>query len=293
MKTQWIVENLVKEPSFAELTKAIKELGYPLIEINGDYSADMLRTKLKLLWVSVANIPVYDNQCVMVNGSIKMCKLLGEELKMGCYPITFSSFEKYKCSSYYSHFGEYLFNDKYCMMSLKELVRQKYAVWGNYSKDNMLFIRPDSGEKSFQAGLVDIVDLSTLWESNKDVEHELILVSTPKQIHWEGRFVVSKERGIIASSTYRFMGKTAIIPSVPVEATKFCKELLKVDYHPDPVYCLDICQDSDKNCWLMEVTSFSCAGLYATDKTAIVKAVSEIAEEEYEKHHPKPPVSMV
>jgi hypothetical protein len=168
------------------------------------------------------------------------------------------------------------------MMSLKELVRQKYDVWGNYGKDGMIFIRPDSGEKTFQAGLLDIIDLSTLWDSNKDVEHELVLVSTPKNVIWEGRFVVSKQKGIIASSTYRFQGKVTIIPSVPKETTTFCNKLLnEVDYAPDPVFCFDICQDSDKNCWLMEVTSFSSAGLYATDKKEIIRKVSEVAETEY------------
>lgn len=283
MKCTWVVENFVKEPSFKGLTDAAKELNCPLIEINSDYTPDILRKRLNPSWSAAGEFYVYENQCVLVNGSIKMCKLLAEELKHGCYPILFSTFERYKCSAYYSHFGPYLFNDKYAMMSLKELIRQKYDVWGNYGKDGMIFIRPDSGEKTFQAGLLDIIDLSTLWDSNKDVEHELVLVSTPKNIVWEGRFVVSKQMGIIASSTYRFQGKVTLIPSVPKETTKFCEQLLKdVDYAPDPVFCFDICQDSDKSCWLLEVTSFSSAGLYATDKKAIITKVSEVAETEFE-----------
>jgi len=166
-------------------------------------------------------------------------------------------------------------------MSLKEIVRQKYDVWGHYGKDSVIFIRPDSGEKTFQAGILDIIDLAQLHDSNKDCENDLVLVSTPKNIRWEGRFVVSRYKEIIASSTYRFQGQVAIIPSVPKETTKFCEELLnKVEYYPDSVFCYDICQDNDGNCWLMELTSFSSAGLYATDKDKIVKRVSEIAEAE-------------
>ncbi len=284
MKTTWVIENFVKEPSYKALQEAVRKLEYPLIELNGDYSPKILREsdKLKLLWEAVGGFGVYDNQCVVINGSIKMCKMLKEELEHGCYPIVYSSFEKYKCSAYYPHFGQYLFNDKYCMMPLKEVVRQKFDVWGHYGKDGMVFIRPDSGEKTFQAGLVDIIDLPTLWDSNKDAENELVVVSTPKTIKWEGRFVVSRNRDIIASSTYRFQGNVAIIPSVPTETTKFCKELLKtVDYHPDSVFCLDICQDSDGECWLMELTSFSSAGLYACNMEEIVAKVSNIAEEDY------------
>jgi hypothetical protein len=252
---------------------AVKEMGYPLIEINGDYSKEIL--------YSLAE----SSNCVIINGSIKMCKLIYDELKDNCFPIRYCNFEKYKCSAYYSHFGEYLFNDKYAIMSLKEICRQKYDVWGHYGKDALIFLRPDSGEKLFQAGVVDIIDINKLYESNKDIEHELGLVSTPKNIIWEGRFIVSKYKDIIAYSTYRFQGNICLIPSVPPETLKFCKMLLeKIEYYPDSVFCFDICQDSDKECWLLELTSFSSAGLYASNKNAIVKRVSEIAEEDWNKN---------
>jgi len=292
MRPTWIVENFVKEPSFKELTDAAKELGYPLIELNGDFSKEIFHKKLveaNILAPGSNRLQCEfggeDNACMVANGSLKMCRIITEELTtLGIKPTLLPTFEKYKCSAYYSHFGPYLFNDKYCMMSLKEVIRQKYDVWGHYGKDSIIFIRPDSGEKTFQAGLVDIIDLPRLWDANKDVEHEMVLVSTPKNILWEGRFVVSKSKGIIASSTYRFQGKVCLIPSVPPETTKFCNQLLqRVDYAPDPVFCFDICQDNDKNCWLMELTSFSSAGLYATDKKAIIEKVSEIAMQEWGK----------
>ena len=268
MKTFWIVENFVKDPSFKGLIEAVKMLNYPLLEIGGDYTNDMLSK--------------VTSKCVILNGSIKMVRLIKQNLPADYYPITYCTFEKYKCSSYYSHFGPHLFNDKYCLMSLRELVRQKYDVWGHYGKDCLIFIRPDSGEKTFQAGLLDIIDLARLHESNKDCEHDLVLVSTPKNIVWEGRFVVSKFKEIIASSTYRFQGNVTLIPSVPEETTEFCKKLLNtVDYYPDSVFCYDICLTNDNEPYLLELTSFSSAGLYACDKQAIVERVSAISEAEY------------
>ena len=50
---------------------------------------------------------------------------------------------------------------------------------------------------------------------------------------------------------------------------------------------LGICEDNDGDFWLMELTSFSSAGLYATKKELIVKRVSEIALEDYEKNKVK------
>ena len=72
-------------------------MGYPLTELNGDYTRDM-----------VSDIA---NQCVILNGSIKMVKLVKDELTT-CYPVTYCTFANYKCSAYYSHFGPYLFNDR-------------------------------------------------------------------------------------------------------------------------------------------------------------------------------------
>lgn len=278
MEVTWIIENFSKENSFKELTASVKKLGYPLIEINKDYTKDIIEP-LKNGMIGFYDPP---RNCVVLNGTIKMVKLIQKELDGHCYPISYCSFDKYKCSTYYSHFGPYLFNDKYCLMSLKEIVRQKYDIWGHYGKDSTIFIRPDSGEKTFQAGILDIMDLQNLYDANKDCEHDLMLVSTPKNIKWEGRFVVNKYKEIITYSTYRFQGNVTVIPSVPPETIKFCQDLLnKINYYPDSVFCLDICQDNDGNCWLMELTSFSSAGLYATDKDKIVKRVSEIAEKDF------------
>jgi len=59
------------------------------------------------------------------------------------------------------------------------------------------------------------------------------------------------------------------------------KEILKVGYYPDSVFCIDICQDTDGNFWLMELTAFSSAGLYGCEMEKVVKRVSEIAIEDH------------
>jgi hypothetical protein len=290
MKVNWIIENFTKEKSFAELIKAVEELGYPLIKIQGDYTKKLIRDKFPHYLNIVGDAIYHPQQCVIVNGTIKMCRIIKEEFSartddiIGAKPVLYCDWPKYECSAYYSHFGPYLFNDKYCLMSLKEIVRQKFDVWGQYGKDSCIFIRPSSGEKTFQAGILAIEDLGTLHSSNTEYEHDLMLVSTPKNIKWEGRFVVSKYKEIIASSTYKFQGVVAWIPSVPTGATKFCQELLdRTNYVPDSVYCFDLCEDSDGKFWLLELSSFSSAGLYATDKKKIVQRVSEIAWEDFNK----------
>ncbi len=128
---------------------------------------------------------------------------------------------------------------------------------------------------------MDFLDLGRFIDNHNDCLHDLVLVSTPKNILWEGRIIVSKYKDIIAHSTYRFQGQVTKIPSIPEGATKLVKELLEINYYPDSVFCYDICQDNDGKFWLLELTSFSSAGLYAANKEDIINKVSEIAWKEF------------
>lgn len=288
MEVTWIVENFTKEESFKQLSEAAETLGYPLIRIESDYNKEIIRSKFPHYLNVNGDAFYHPPQCVVVNGSIRMCKIIKDEFCakiqdiVGARPILYSDFPKYKCSAYYSHFGPFLFNDKYCLMSLKELERQKFDVWGTYGKDALIFIRPDSGEKDFQAGLLDFLDLGKFIDNHQENLHDLILVSTPKKILWEGRIICSKYKEIIAHSTYQYQGQVTKVAAIPEGATKLVKDLLEINYYPDSVFCFDLCQDADKNFWLLELTSFSSAGTYQCDPISIVKKVSEIAWKDFQ-----------
>lgn len=267
MKTRWIVENFTHESSYTDLVKAIKKAGLDLKEIKKDFA--------------YADLNGYnENAPVMFLGSIEMTNIVLSKLT-GCHPVAYCNQKNYLCSKYMSHFGKRLFNDKYSMLSLRELARQKWFFYGLYGKEAMIFIRPDSGQKPFQARLIDLLEFDQFFESNIDSQHELVVVSTPKNVRGEWRFVVSRHKEIIAMSTYRYQGQITKIPSAPQGAIDLVKELLEVGYYPDSVFCIDICEDNDGTYWLLELNSFSSAGLYECKKDLIVQRVSEIAEEEW------------
>jgi hypothetical protein len=94
--------------------------------------------------------------------------------------------------------------------------------------------------------------------------------------------VVSSEKDIIGCSTYRYQGQITKVPSAPPGASMLVKEILNVGYYPDKVFVIDICEDNDGNYWLLELNSFSSAGLYACNKLDIVRKVGIIAEKEWE-----------
>jgi hypothetical protein len=261
----WIVENLVKEKSYLALTDEIERQGLPLYKINGDFYKNDL-TFIK-------------NARVITNGSIEVCKLIKQHLS-DCSPVTYSTFENYLCSVYYPYFESYLFNDNYIMASLESVNRRKWWFYGLMGKESTMFIRPDSGDKTFKADLIDIQDWDEFYDSAQHLKNSMVLVSTPKNVVGEWRFVVTKYKEILGVSSYRFQGLTTRVPSAPVGATEFVKEILNVGFYPDPVFCIDVVMDSDNNFWLMELTSFSSAGLYACKMENIVTRVKEIVMED-------------
>ena len=263
----WIIENQVRENSYKELQEAVIKSGRDHVFINGDFKESVLDG--------------INSRAVIFNGGIELAKIVKIKLETkSCSPIVYCNFEKFLCSNYYSYFGEYLFNDYYAIVSLSELKRKLFYYFGQFGKEALIFIRPNSGEKLFQAQLLDIIDFDKFYQQNKHLEHELMVISTPKTIIGEWRVVCSKEE-IIDYSLYRYQGQVSKIRAAPPSVLEFAAKMLKIGYGADSVFCLDICTDSDNNCHLLELTSFSSAGLYATDKNNIVEKVSQIVYKDF------------
>jgi hypothetical protein len=153
-----------------------------------------------------------------------------------------------------------------------------WMLYENFGEEAKMFIRPDSGEKPFKAGLVDVEEFTQFIDGYTS-PNELLLFSTPKNSVGEWRIVVSPDIGVIAMSSYRYQGLLTRVPSAPKGATDLALKVLNI-YVPDKVFCVDVVQDGDGKFWVMEITSFSSAGLYACNKEAVITAVSEIAANE-------------
>jgi hypothetical protein len=273
-KVKWIVENFTDSQDYRDLIEAIRDSGRYCFAIDKRNHFEFDPT------------PFDENDCVIFQGSIQMTKYVREKLPKGCFPIAYTSFEKYLCTSYYPYTKSLLFNDFHEITTLKNLKENKFYFYEKFGKDALIFVRPDSGEKTFQAQLLDLQDFDRFWQNgiqSSANDDDLIIVSTPKNINGEFRIVCSKYNGgeIIATSTYMYQKQRTLIPSVPVGALEKCKEVFKTGYFPESVFCVDIFQDNDGQFWLGELTSFSSAGLYECNKQKIVERVNEIVETEY------------
>lgn len=188
---------------------------------------------------------------------------------------TWNTEGEYSCSNYYPIIGDLLFNERYLFVPFKELGRRKWDIYSWLGKEAVVFIRPDSGDKDTPAELVDIQDIDK-HVNNYDYEG-LAVVSSPKDSIGEWRFVV-KGKDIRAVSSYKYQGLLTKVPSAPPGAHELVKNVLNIGWAPDEIFCVDVVQDMAGDFWVMEITSFSSAGLYACDPQKIADLIKESAD---------------
>lgn len=267
----WIVENFVGDNGYEDLIVEVRKQGMEciILDVRNHFELDPNLVK--------------SNSCVIFQGSIQLFKKLKKELNS--YPIGWMTDDNYLCSNYYPYFQKYLFNDNHIFVNFKSLKDDKFNWYSKYGKEALIFIRSDTGDKSFSGQLVDLQDFDRIFSSTSSrhnlKDDDTLIISTPKNIVGEFRFIVTNKKEIIGVSSYMFQGQRTYIPNAPEKATSLCKEILDIGYYPDPVFTIDICTDTDQNVWLMEINSFTSAGTYAAKKDLIVKRVSEIVLEQY------------
>jgi len=213
---------------------------------------------------------------VIFYGSLNLARQLTQEKHNNL--VIYSTVENYQCTKYYAYLAEFMLNKDYVMMPFSELKRQKEWLFKHMGLNGQIFVRPSSGEKTFTGQLVNEnsfdKDYDLLGFYNV-VPHEIVIISTPKEIIKEWRFVVSGLE-IISGCLYHDTTLNCNYKGYPDEAEELVKEVV-CKYNPDSVWTVDICQDCNKEYYLLEIGGFSCAGMYSNDVKAIVKEVSRIA----------------
>ena len=206
-------------------------------------------------------------------------------------PGVFCNLPKFECQYYYPRFGDRLLNSDYAMLPFGDMKRRKDWAFQNFGEDNCVFLRPSSGFKTFAGQVVEFAD----WEgemrtlSFKIDPEVLVLVCRPVEILKEWRLVVSDR--VVAASQYkegrgliRLMGEDVVrTRNVPDVVLQYGEQVLKeVKFKPDPIWTLDICETVSGDLRVLEVGSFSCAGLYACDPDPIIEEVNRLSLQEWE-----------
>jgi len=281
MNVKWLVEDFEPDNKIWELVAEIKRQGHECEFIN--YLSYAYGAKNPL--GKKGNYP--DEDCVIFQGSIQLASWLYAHKSW--VPTVWFEKDKFKCSMYYSYLGKYLFNSDYEFTTVAEYHRRLDYFTNRHSVANCLFVRPDTGMKSFTGQVFEMERHRTDWMFFKQFvkPEDLLVVASPKKICAEWRFVIAEGK-IIASSLYHLNGHRHHACGAPDEATKLCELVVaeaERELKPGPMYVVDVCKDSNDNYGLLELNCFSCAGLYACDKEPIVREASRIAWKQHQTYH--------
>jgi hypothetical protein len=267
MKPRWLIEDFDADNNYQRLADEVKRQGmdYELITYIPFESGNYDRFD--------------DNECVIVQSSLNLANQLLKEKRW--IPNAWLTLENYKCSQYYAALGKYLFNDKYVMMPVAEAKRRINWIFENFGMYDSVFMRPNSGFKTFTGKLFkkQLFEKDWEWVEEFTSPGDLVVVSTPKLIRAEWRFIIA-EGEVISGSLYRKNNIPEFERNWPDNVFNLVQKVAE-DYNPDPMWTADICMGYDNNPYLLEIGCFSCAGLYGCDLEPVVKRAAEIAVKEW------------
>lgn len=274
-EVKWLVEDFEGDGTLDPLIHEIKRLGMPIEVINP--FDNILKDK-------------YTNygpdDCVIYYGSLNLGWKIQREQRW--IPGVYCNFQNLSCLTYYSHWGEFLFNQDYLMLPLLEVDRRKDEIFDKFGVDGAIFMRPDSGAKTFYGNVYPYDE----WDSElklmdgyagKPLDEILVVVSSPKPISREWRIVVGTDNGPIAASQYKKDGELNEDTGCPVDVWNIAVKLSKHKWQPDRLYTVDVCESEGKF-YFLEVNSFSCSGLYRCAPYPIVKMATQAAIKEWQEY---------
>lgn len=266
MKPQWIVDTYILDSSsvVGDLLGAIRDSG-----------ADLLTTKY---------VPFKDEQnygdinpfgapviLYGTHGFVSKCPIAYAPGAFGIGP-------QMNLNEYMTHYPlPWLFNQHIKFLPFGVFVQRIQQLFEE--NDDKLFIRPNSGFKTF-AGQVITIDnygdvINTLLAHSSVVPSTWIGYSPVRTIDSEFRFLVV-DGEVIDGSEYRWDSILDIRHDWPKEAMDLAKVVARHNWQPDHAYMCDITL-SNGSPYVLEINSFACAGLYAMDKPTVVEAINKAA----------------
>lgn len=268
MDVRWIVDTTAeRDYSVGKLAAAVRGAGLQVHE-----------TKYTSQWTPPEPLVFDTEEPVVVHGCHGFLRKLRKHHRN--YIGIYCTDANLTVAAYSVFYGDLLLNNDYVIVPFAEFVRRKrfwYARWGGL-ENNSVFLRPNSGTKVFAGLCIPLDDfdheVNALTQISSVMPDTLVVVSSPKRIEAEFRFIIA-DRKVVAGSEYRWDNKLDIRTDYPDAAFKLAQEVAQRGWQPDPCYTCDVAWLGDDEYRVIEINSFSCAGLYMCDHDAIVKAVSE------------------
>ena len=269
-KVKWAISTeIFEKPGFPKITDALERSGLEYFNSKFDHET-----------CEYEDVPFDPSKdCVVVYGPIKFARTKDR----GFLPGSYSFNDNVNTRQYMSNLPkELFFNSDAIYLPFGQIVSSK-ALLSKLFGDR-IFIRPDSGYKSFTGFDVSIDDIEDEISARKQTEHvlpdEFCIIAKGKPILAEYRMVIC-ENQVITGSQYRWDGKMGVRIDVHHGCWDFAQTIAQhKKWQPDTCYTLDIFL-GESGPLIGEINSFSCSGLYNCDMDKIVQAVSKTAIKEW------------
>ena len=220
--------------------------------------------------------------CVVTHGPHPFVARLKRDRQGGWTPGFYHRVDQLGYQVFAAHLGDLLLNDDFVLLPWAEIVRRRPAAFGS----DAIFIRPDAVTKQFTGFVVTEAEfdheINARSQTTRPDPDLLCVVARPRQILSEWRFVIA-DRAVVAQSEYRWDDAPLRVES-PEACLDLACRVARREWQPDRVYVCDAALTSIQGveqARLVELNTFSCAGLYACDASAVVKAVSRAALAEF------------
>lgn len=270
MRPLWILDTYLLErstptlgPSFAE---AVALAGCDVSVHSWDTGARKPST----------DFPAMDGRPVIGYGSFAFVKHMLATAKGAARPGSYARTENLAFHAFAAHVGDLLLNDDFHILPFGELARRAAPA-----RD--IFVRPDRVTKSFTGFAVSpenyAFEIGCLDRVTRVGKEELVVVADAKRIDLECRYVIADGQ-VVAGSTYGWEDDFRPSPATDPRCDAVAREMAGREWQPDTVYTCDvgICEGRAR---IVELNSFSCAGLYACNTRAVAEAVTACMRDEY------------
>lgn len=204
--------------------------------------------------------------------------------KRGYTPGAYGISSNMNCNVYYSNIpNDWMLNSEFIFTTFHDL-KQKPEKYFNMLNTSRLFIRPNSGFKTFAGFVITrsnaLDELSSTMQLTSVMPETFVLVARYQPLNGEFRFIIG-DGEVIDGSEYRWDNILDIRHDWPQECWDLADRMAKHSWQPDLVYTCDVAQTELYGPKIVEINSFACAGLYACNKDKVVNAINRIAEKEF------------
>jgi hypothetical protein len=186
---------------------------------------------------------------------------------------------RFACRAYYEGIAGIPFaNSDAIFTTVADLVADPASNLASLGTQERVFIRPDSPLKPFSGRELSVseISLSALDHGFYYEDDQLpIVVSTPKRVEREWRFVVG-DGAVVAGCEY-VESREGVGTDVPDGAQALAARVAEAEWQAAPLYVVDV-GEVDGDYRVMELNPFSGADLYHCDPAAVVATGTRIAQ---------------